>query len=79
MKTDLLDSIQYITCILGVSMANMEEILSMALLVLSIVLALINIILKLVNALKDGKLDKDEIKEITQDVEDLKDNINKKD
>lgn len=78
MKTDLLDSAQYMTCILGVSLANMETILSLTLLVLSIILALINIVLKVIKALKDKKIDDNELKDIINDVEKLKEEIDNK-
>lgn len=64
-------SAQYTSLLLGISLVDIQSILSVLLLIISLVVGIINLVLIIKKALKDGKIDEDEKKEITEAVTDI--------
>ena len=62
---------------LSVSLTDFKNWLDIILIVLSIVNVSIILFIKLRKYLKDGKLDKDEIKDISDDINHIKDEVKK--
>lgn len=60
----------------GFSLMDLENILSIIILILSIINILIVLASKIYNKIKDGKLTSEEINEITEDIKESIDEIN---
>lgn len=67
--------LHYFSLILGISISEVETILSIICLLFSISMALLTIILKLKTYLQDGKLDKEELEDLTGDIKKIQDKI----
>lgn len=74
MKTKILDIIQWSSCIFGVTLNQLDDLLSITLgfisILFSILIGIVNIIIKIKEIKADGKITKEEL-------EDLKSTINK--
>lgn len=73
-----LDVAHYLTLILGITLSEVETVLSIICLLLSIGFGIFGIVLKYKKYIADGKLDKKEIEDLLKDVNELKDKIDKK-
>jgi len=62
---------------LSVSLTDFKNWLDIILIILSILNVSIILLIKLRKYLKDGKLDKDEIKDISEDINHIKDDVKK--
>ena len=61
---------------LGISLIELQNILGLILTAINLFILVLSLILKLVKYIKnDGKLDKEEIEDLSKDVEDIKDKI----
>lgn len=67
----------YATLLLGIGLSDIETILSVVCLAVSIALGLFTIVMKAIQYMKDGKLDKEEIEDLTKDMEKLEDKLRK--
>lgn len=63
---------------LGISIIELQNILGLILTVINLFILVVSLVLKLIRYIKnDGKLDKEEISDLLDDVEDIKDSIEK--
>lgn len=82
MKTKILDGIQYTTCILGITLNQMDDLLSIILSIVSIILCFISggitIALKLKQMMADKKITKEELEDLKNTIEDVKGEIDER-
>ena len=62
----------YVTLVLGFGLENVEQIVSIIALVISIALGIVGIVLKFKKYVKDGELSKEELEDLINDVNELK-------
>lgn len=63
---------------LGVSIIDIQNVLGLILTITNIIILFVSLGLKIYKYIKnDGKLDKDEIEDLSKDVEDIKQNLKK--
>lgn len=67
------------TFIAGISIVQVNQVLSTICFAISAILGIVNIIIKVKRALSDGKLSDEELKEIEKAIEDLRENKNEHD
>ena len=63
---------------LGISIIELQNILGLILTAINLFILVLSLILKLIKYIKnDGKLDKDEIEDLSKDITDIKDKFDK--
>lgn len=70
-KTDAIEDMVILSGI-GVSLVDIQTIMSIVLLTFNIIWLLVKFALKLYRYLKDGKLTKEELDDLTNDIDDIK-------
>ena len=63
---------------LGISIIELQNILGLILTAINLFILILSLVLKLIKYIRnDGKLDKEEIEDLSKDVEDIKDKFDK--
>lgn len=75
-KSDVLENCLILSGI-SISLVDIQTIMSIILLTFNIIWLLVKFSIKLYDKLKDGKLTKEEIQELDEDFNNIKDTINK--
>lgn len=68
----------YITLAMGITLGDAEIILSIICLLLSIIFGVVSVVLKFKHYNSDGKIDQDELKDLLNDINDIKDKLDNK-
>lgn len=71
----ILDISEAITLVLGISLMDIESILSICIMAVSLIVGVINLVFKIINASKDGKITDEEKKGILEELEKMKEDI----